>query len=124
MPLQHRHEYAAGFPRGFPTATIKTASESPRQGCALRSQPISARSELVELLRSVDAGFYSYAFSSCLPDPDRLTVPIRPVVVRAARTLPRASQGQAALSFGGPLRQTNGGALSSPLGLMAPRGAR
>src|SRR6266508_3645551 len=58
----------------------------------------------------------SYTFPPCLPDPDRLAVPIRPVVVRAACHPPPHLRGQAALSFTGLLRQPGGGALSSPLG--------
>jgi hypothetical protein len=54
----------------------------------------------VEALRGVKRWFLSYGVSSCLPDPHRLAVPVRPVVVRAAPTLPCASTGQAALSFG------------------------
>src|SRR5438128_5279654 len=36
--------------------------------------------------------FLSYTFPSCLPDPDHLAVLVRPVVVRAAPTLPCASR--------------------------------
>jgi hypothetical protein len=42
--------------------------------------------------------FYSCTFSSRLPDPHRLAVPIRPVVVRAASRPPRHLPVQAALS--------------------------
>lgn len=40
-----------------------------------------------------------YAFRPCLPNPNRLAVPIRPGVVRAASHPPRRSPDQAALGF-------------------------
>src|SRR5205823_791296 len=43
--------------------------------------------------------FLSYTFPSRLPDPHRLAVPARPVVVRAASRPPRRLPGQTALSF-------------------------
>ena len=64
-----------------------------------------------------------YTFPSCLPDPGRLAVQTRPVVVRAASHPHLLIQGQAALSFTGLLRQAGGGVLPSPPGYMAPRGA-
>jgi hypothetical protein len=78
--------------------------------------------------RSCFRGFHhwflhSYASPSCLPGPSRLAVPTRPVVVGAASRPSWRLPGQAAPSFAGLLRQPNGGALSSPPGLMAPRGA-
>src|SRR4030095_6076161 len=48
----------------------------------------------------------------CLPDPGRLAVPTRPVVVRAAPTLPGASQAGLPSASAGLLRQPNGGSLS------------
>src|ERR1035437_1830305 len=66
---------------------------------------------------------FRYTFPSCLPDPSRLVVPTRPVVVRAASRPSLRFQGQAALSFTALLRQVGGGVLSSPHGFMAPRGA-
>ena len=62
------------------------------------SRPISARFEPVELLRGFKRWFLSYAFLSRLPDPHRLAVPARPVVVRAAPASP-APPGSAAPSF-------------------------
>src|SRR5512132_1634675 len=47
----------------------------------------------------------------CLPDPGRLAVPTRPVVVRAAPTLPGASQAGLPSASAGLLRQPNGGSL-------------
>ena len=66
---------------------------------------------------------FRYAFLPCLPGPGHLAVLGRPGVVRAASHPPLRFQGQAALSFVGLLRQAGGGALSSPPGCMAPRGA-
>src|SRR5215217_1009718 len=43
--------------------------------------------------------FLSYTFSSRLPDPRRLAVPTRPVVVRTASHPPRRPPDQAVLSF-------------------------
>src|SRR5215217_3399795 len=57
------------------------------------SRPISTRLEPVLALRGFDHWFSSaYTFPSRLPDPGRLAVPTRPVVVGAAPTLPGASQ--------------------------------
>ena len=53
--------------------------------------------------------FLAYTFSSCLPDPGRLAVPTRPVVVRAAPTLPGASQAGLPSASAGLLRQPSGG---------------
>jgi hypothetical protein len=47
----------------------------------------------------------------CLPDPGRLAVPTRPVVVRAAPTLPGASQAGLPSASAGLLRQPRGGSL-------------
>jgi hypothetical protein len=59
----------------------------------------------------------------CLPDPGRLAVPTRPVVVRAAPTLPGASQAGLPSASPGLLRQPSGGSFHPP-GHTAPRGAR
>jgi len=64
------------------------------------------------------------ALPSRLPDPGRLAVPTRPVVVGAASRPHLRPQARTAPSFGGLLRQAEGGALSSPPGHVAPRGAR
>lgn len=55
----------------------------------------------------------TYTFPSCLPDPDRLVVQTRPVVVRAAPTRSLRFQGRAALRFGILLRQGAGGSLTT-----------
>src|SRR5436305_594078 len=68
--------------------------------------------------------FLSYTFPSRLPDPHRLAVPARPVVVRAAPALPGASRIRLPSASTQLLRQPGGGVLSPPLGHTAPRGAR
>ena len=60
---------------------------------------------------------FRYAFRPCLTDLGRLAVPTHPAVVRAACHPSSASWSQAALSFNGLLRQSEGGVLSSPHGL-------
>ena len=52
-----------------------------------------------------------YTVLPCLPDPGRLAVPTRPVVVRAAPTLPGASQAGLPSASAGLLRQPSGGSL-------------
>src|SRR4051794_16566254 len=65
---------------------------------------------------------FRYTFPSRLPDPGRLAVPTRPVVVGAAPTHALRFQGQAAPSFNDPLRRAAVGSLT-PLGQSTPRGA-
>jgi len=58
------------------------------------TRPISARLEPVSDLRGFHHWFlHSYTFLSRLPDPGRLAVPTRPVVVRAAPARPFVSRG-------------------------------
>ena len=59
---------------------------------------------------------FRYASLPCLPDPGRLAVPTRPVVVRAASRPPEHLLGQAALSFTGLLRQPGEAGLSPASG--------
>ena len=94
LPRQHRHAYAAGLQRGLPTGIERPASESPPRGGVRCTRPASSRLEPVEPLRGVRHWFLSYGVSPCLPDPRRLEVPARPVVVRAAPTSPRVSADQ------------------------------
>jgi hypothetical protein len=63
------------------------------------SRPISARFEPVQRLRGFARWFLAYAFWPCLPDPRRLAVPARPVVVGAASRPHRRPPDQAAPSF-------------------------
>jgi hypothetical protein len=62
-------------------------------------------------------------FSSRLPDPGRLAVPARPVVVRAAPTLPRASGVRLPSASAACCDRPLAGSFLPP-GHMAPRGAR
>jgi hypothetical protein len=62
-------------------------------------------------------------FSSCLPDPGRLAVPARPVVVRAAPTLPRVSGVRLPSASAVCCDRLPAGSFLPP-GCMAPRGAR
>jgi hypothetical protein len=63
-----------------------------------------------------------YTFPSRLPDPSRLAVPARPVVVGAAPVHTLRFQGRTAPSFSNPLRRAAVGSLI-PLGQSTPRGA-
>jgi hypothetical protein len=102
MPRPPRHEYAADLPRGLLTGLYIPASESPAS-CSRRTRtayrPRSTRFESARRLRDFTRWFLSYTFSSRLPDPRRLAVPTRPVVVRTASHPPRRPPDQAVLSF-------------------------
>src|SRR6266542_3223499 len=57
------------------------------------ARPISTRLEPVLDLRGFNHWFLlTYTFPPCLPDPSRLVVPTRPVVVRASPALPCVSR--------------------------------
>ena len=74
-------------------------------------QPLGCHEELS------DAGIFTYAFLSCLPDPDHLAVLIRPVALRAAsHPHPSFPEFGLPLASACPLRQTRGGVLSPPHG--------
>ena len=79
------------FLMASPPALLAGGVESARQTfvrACTAIRPISARLEPVLDLRGFDHWFlHSYTFPSCLPDPGRLAVPTRPVVVGAAPTL-------------------------------------
>src|SRR6266542_2765749 len=87
-----------GTPQTFPTASwpaqftdVGVFRASIRTCAAFR--PISTRLEPVLDLRGFDHWFLlTYTFPSCLPDPSRLVVPTRSVVVRAAPALPCVSR--------------------------------
>src|SRR6266508_6901492 len=86
-----------GTPQTFPTAsspaqfTDDGSHPASTQMCAA-TRPISTRFEPVLALRRFDHWFLlSYTFPPCLPDPSRLVVPTRPVVVRAAPAFPGVS---------------------------------
>jgi len=128
MPLQHRHTYAADLRCGLRAGEKDTDRRShPSAGadkCALLSRPASPRLEPVHSIeRLSDAG--SSRTPSRFACRARTVWECRPASSLSGLlpTLPCTLQDQAALSFTGLLRQARGGALSSPPGLMAPRGA-
>ena len=108
MPLRHRHEYAAAFPRGlldssclpppeFPTRTserVRTASSPDPPGSSWRL-----------IKGGVTRRFLAYSSPTRSPDPNHLAVLTRPGFVRAAPTLPGTTRGTAALSSAVLLRQ-------------------
>jgi hypothetical protein len=116
FPRQPRHGYAAGLPRGLPGRKGR-GGRSRRAPCclfgarrALLTGPHPAGSSRLCRLR----GFHHWftrrcTVLPCLPDPGRLAVPTRPVVVRAAPTLPGASQAGLPPASAGLLRQPSGG---------------
>jgi hypothetical protein len=128
MPLRPRHAYAAALQRGLPASrTIARwrVTHPLSSGRALLTGPDPPGLGPADCFRGFHHWFlHSYASPSRLPGPSRLAVPTRPVVVGAACRPSWRLPGPAAPSFTGLLRQADGGALSSPPGLMAPRGAR
>jgi len=92
---QHRHRYAAGLPDGLLLGPVLRGRSRPparpRRACAA-TRPASARFGAGRQRTGRQHWFLAYTFSSCLPDPGRLAVPTRPVVVGAAPTLPGTSQ--------------------------------
>jgi len=66
---------------------------------------------------------FRYTFPSCSPDPDHLTVLVRPGFVETACHPSLRSKGQTVSNFTNLLRQVGGGGLAPPLGSRAPRGA-
>src|SRR5262249_41947193 len=88
---------ATGTPQTFSVASVPTlfidAGVVQPPGTCAAVRPISTRLEPVLALRGFDHWFLlSYTFPSCLPDPSRLTVPPRCVVIRAAPALPCVSR--------------------------------
>lgn len=98
------------------TSPVAESRPPPFSGRAHCTRPRSTRFEPVQVLRGFGRWFLSYGFSSRLPGPYRLAVPVRPVVVRAAYHPPARLRDQAALGFASLLRQTSGGGLSPPPG--------
>jgi hypothetical protein len=83
---------ARGTPQPFPLAsspatTYRLRSRPPPRRACTADRPTSARFGAGTSLTERQRWFLAYTFSSCLPDPDRLAVPTRPGVVRAAPTL-------------------------------------
>jgi hypothetical protein len=92
---QPRHRYAAALPDGLllgPVLRGRSRPPAPIGGRALQARPTSARFGAGRQLTGRQHWFLAYTCSSCLPDPGRLAVPARPVVVGAAPTLPCASR--------------------------------
>ncbi len=84
LPRQPRRAYAAGLRRGLLTRRLgRLRSRPPRlgDGRALHPGPYPPGSGPVQRLRGFARWFLAYAFWPCLPDPHRLAVPTRPVVV-------------------------------------------
>src|SRR5215831_5329753 len=82
-----------GTPQFFSMASLSTLfideGVIPPPGMCAAARPISTRLEPVLALRGFDHWFLlTYTFPPCLPDPSRLVVPTRSVVVRAAPTFP------------------------------------
>jgi hypothetical protein len=105
-----------------PATKFRRRSRPPRAGVHCSSAHIrqvgadAALEGVQPLVRS------RYTFPSRLPDPSRLAVPARPVVVGAAPTRALRFQDRAAPSFNDPLRRAAVGSLI-PLGHSTPRGA-
>ncbi len=95
MPLQLRHEYAAGLPRGLPTGDINRPRSSPHPSAGARCDPAIRQVPAGgSLLRGVHTLVHRrYTFPSCLPDPVHLTVLVRPGVVRGCLPPSPSSQG-------------------------------
>src|SRR5512132_4245564 len=77
---------------------------------ALLTGPHPPGSSRLRRLRGFHHWFTArYTVLPCLPDPGRLAVPTRPVVVSATPTLPGASQAGLPSASAGLLRQPSGG---------------
>ena len=124
LPLRHRHEYAAGFPRGLPAGDFTRLRSRPPSAGVHRTpahiHQIGAGVPLERLYTLVPHVHLPVSLdrprSSGSTDPScrcqGCSHPYRRLPVRAA------------LSFPGLLRQTRDGVLSPPSGNAAPRGAR
>ena len=123
---------ATGTPQTFPVASgharnkarLEVASRLGRRLACAASRPASTRLEPVIPLRGFHHWFTGrYTFPSCLPDPSRLVVPARPVVVRAAPAASWASSKRLPSASPSCCDRLGGGVLSPPHGHLAPRGA-
>ena len=127
MSQQHRHEYAAGFPRGLPARLMKTSRKVPAvtNNCGTHcDRPRSARFRAgVKVEGRNNAGSSRTPLRHRSPGLRHLAVLTHPGFVRAASQPPRHHPDQTALSFVTLLRQDNGAGLSPPHELAAPRGA-
>src|SRR5215211_3698936 len=115
-------------PQTFPMASAPATKYRPRSRQPTRTSVhcVTAHIRQVGAAASLE-GVRPLVRSRCtfpprLPDPDRLAVPVRPVVVGAAPTRAVRFQDQAAPSFSDPLRRATVGYLN-PLDHSTPRGA-
>src|SRR5215207_9712350 len=89
----HLRRRLSVWPPRQPASPASESRRAPSARACAAARPISTRLEPVLALRGFDHWFSSaYTFPSRLPDPGRLAVPTRPVVVGAAPTLPGASR--------------------------------
>jgi len=127
MPLRLRHTYAADFRCGLPIGDVNRSEEFPAPRADLRRHPAH--------IRQVRAGgLLLRGFQPLVPHV-RLPVSLAGPASSGSADTSRRCRGclpldslvpalRAAPSFTRPLRRARGGVLSSPLGSMAPRGAR
>ena len=115
MPRQHRHAYAAGFPRGLLANQAVSRSESPAASLTVGARCTPAQihqvSSRFESYRVSSTGSLALRLSVSLagPGPSGGTGPSR--LCRACSHPTPRLQGQAAPSFTELLRQPGGGAL-------------
>ena len=128
MPLQPRHEYAAGLPRGLPGYAFRLRSHLPTQvgKVCTAARPRSARFEPVPELEGVQPPVHSRCTLSASlagPGPSGSAGPSR----RCQGRFPpdrRTSTGPAALSFKPGCCDSPAVGPSTPPESLAPRGAR
>jgi len=124
---------ATATPRTFTVASppdrqagfgVDPAPHQAAQGHALHTDPDLPGSSRHWTYRASDSGSSRTPSRHCLPDPDRLTVPTRPVRCRGCSHPHLRSHARAAPSFTSQPRRASGGVISPPLDSTAPRGAR
>ena len=98
-------------------------AESPTRDHALQTGPYPSDLSRQRTYGASDNGSSRTPSHHCLPDPDRLTVPIRPVRCQGCSHRRARSHASAAPSFTDQLRLTDSGVLSPPLNSTALRGA-
>ena len=128
LPLRHRHEYAADFPRGLPAGDLTPHGSRPptrqrRPGvhrCPAHIRQVGAGASPE---RRYTLAHHVHLFVSLgRPRPSGSADPSRRC--QGCSHPPRRLPVQAALSFTSLLRQTGDGVLPPPSGDAAPRGAR
>ena len=126
MPLQHRHDYAAGLHRGLPVGDITRRRSSLHIAVQVRAatRPRSTRFEPVALLRSVQSLVPHVHLSALLAGPGPSGGADPPRRCRGCFRPPRRLPDRTAPSFTRSLRRPGGEGLAPPLGSRAPRGAR